>query len=69
MFASISCSLVYFTLLTVALYSREAWMIRTFYDGETCLLLAVPITSRGRWTSKRLLSHLGKKLLLPGLPH
>ncbi|CAO2623402.1 hypothetical protein LEMLEM_LOCUS17905, partial [Lemmus lemmus] len=43
----------------------------TFHDSETHPLLAAPITSRRRWASKRLLmklvSHLGKKLLLPGL--
>ncbi|CAO2580033.1 hypothetical protein LEMLEM_LOCUS1247 [Lemmus lemmus] len=38
---------------------------RTFHDNETHLLLAAPITSRGRWESKRFLSHLGKKLLMP----
>ncbi|CAO2614491.1 hypothetical protein LEMLEM_LOCUS16592 [Lemmus lemmus] len=39
----------------------------TFHDNEMHLLLAATVTSRGRWASKRLLSHLGKKLLLPGL--
>ena len=42
-----------------------------FHDTEIHLLLEAPITSRGRWTSKKLfmefVSHLGKKLLLPGL--
>ena len=39
------------------------------HDNETHLPLAAPITSRGRWASKRFLmefaNHLGK-LLLPG---
>ena len=45
--------------------------LRTFHDKETHLLLEAPIISRGRWALKRSLmefaSHLGKRLLLPGL--